>query len=764
MALPTVSVIIPGRNRPAFLREAILSAINQTLPPMEILVVDNGSDPDIREAIVRLVSLYDRVRFIALSRNHGAGHARNVGLEAARGDWILFLDDDDILFSDFLERCFEARAREDGAQMAVGRALRFQDGQSTTCPRDLITGFNLRAFQKDPVSARLTQGVAVGSCLVSRKAIGACRFSTLLCLGEDMLFWLDVFLRAAGPPALAAHAFVAIRQHPEQTTATKLQADGTPKLSITPIIPLVLKVLERADPWLTFWVRVLALYRGERTWHDFELLRLLVGRPDFAVRIVCNLAERRLARAGVWPWWRPTRVASPLPVGVQSSRPSLLFICGVVPSPSGTGVCMRPYHQLTALARTYSVHLLLVLSDPGEAKIPTSLRGLCQDIEIIPRTRHTGWSYRLWWRWRRGRGDVLAGELACPEFLRKTRAWGRSESFRRIHVFRLYLSPLAQALMRRFPLAPTSLDMDDIESKTRLSMAAVHHHRGERQMAFFCLREARLYQRLEDNFLPRVQKIFAASALDQATLARRFPGTPVMVLPNVVLLPSRLARRPARPVAEPRLDLSMLFVGSLRYFPNVDAMRHFAEDLAPALDALGVAWQLRVVGAPPPRLPWRRPARGDNRWTWAGWVKDLGPEYAAADVVVAPIRCGGGTRIKVLEAFAYQVPVVATSMALEGLPVEHGTHCLVADAPSAFAQACARLEREPALGRALAARAAELVRTGFTPETLDSLLREEGAGQQVEGGIHLPNVGFGHEALVEAGEVATVAGPPEVTP
>jgi O-antigen biosynthesis protein len=118
----------------------------------------------------------------------------------------------------------------------------------------------------------------------------------------------------------------------------------------------------------------------------------------------------------------------------------------------------------------------------------------------------------------------------------------------------------------------------------------------------------------------------------------------------------------------------------------------------------------------------------------------------------------------VLEAFAHQVPVVATSMALEGLPVKHGIHCLVADTPSAFAQACARLGRYPALGRALAARSIELVRAGFTPETLDNLLREEGAGQQVEGGVHLPNVGFGHEALVKTGEVAAVAGPPEVAP
>ena len=256
---------------------------------------------------------------------------------------------------------------------------------------------------------------------------------------------------------------------------------------------------------------------------------------------------------------------------------------------------MRPYRQLTALARTYAVHLLLALPQPGKAPIPASLRGLCRDIEIIPRTRHTGWSYRLWWRWRRWRGQALAGELACPELLRKTRVWARPVPFERIHVFRLYLSPMAQALMCRFPSASTSLDMDDLESRTRMSIAAVHRRGGERRRALFYLREARAYRRLEDSFLPRVQKIFTASILDQAALARRFPGTRVGVLPNVVLLPSL----PARPTAKPGRSLSILFVGTLSYFPNVDALRHFAEDLAPALDALGLAWRLRVVGAPP---------------------------------------------------------------------------------------------------------------------------------------------------------------------
>jgi glycosyltransferase involved in cell wall biosynthesis len=77
--------------------------------------------------------------------------------------------------------------------------------------------------------------------------------------------------------------------------------------------------------------------------------------------------------------------------------------------------------------------------------------------------------------------------------------------------------------------------------------------------------------------------------------------------------------------------------------------------------------------------------------TVVGEVPDVLPELAAADVAVVPVRFGGGTRIKILEAFAYGVPVVSTTVGCEGLDVVDGEHLLVADTPDSFAAACARI-------------------------------------------------------------------------
>jgi glycosyltransferase involved in cell wall biosynthesis len=91
----------------------------------------------------------------------------------------------------------------------------------------------------------------------------------------------------------------------------------------------------------------------------------------------------------------------------------------------------------------------------------------------------------------------------------------------------------------------------------------------------------------------------------------------------------------------------------------------------------------------------------------------VAPYYDRADVVVVPLRAGGGTRIKVLEAFAHRVPVVATPMGAEGLEVSPGRHLLVGDGPDALAAACLRLLRDPALGRQLAADAHALVKRRY---------------------------------------------------
>src|SRR5262245_58814803 len=99
----TVSVIIPNYNYGRFLREALDSALNQTLPPLEVIVVDDGSTDESPEI---LESYGDRIRVIR-QKNQGVGIARNTGAEAARGELLAFLDADDYWFPQKLEKQVE---------------------------------------------------------------------------------------------------------------------------------------------------------------------------------------------------------------------------------------------------------------------------------------------------------------------------------------------------------------------------------------------------------------------------------------------------------------------------------------------------------------------------------------------------------------------------------------------------------------------------------------------------------------------------------
>ena len=87
-----VSVIIPVHNRPALLKRAILSVRNQTLAPLEIIVVDDGSD---KHSLTDTIASFPEVHFYK-QENHGVSHARNSGVKKAKGEWIAFLDSDDI--------------------------------------------------------------------------------------------------------------------------------------------------------------------------------------------------------------------------------------------------------------------------------------------------------------------------------------------------------------------------------------------------------------------------------------------------------------------------------------------------------------------------------------------------------------------------------------------------------------------------------------------------------------------------------------------
>jgi glycosyltransferase involved in cell wall biosynthesis len=140
----------------------------------------------------------------------------------------------------------------------------------------------------------------------------------------------------------------------------------------------------------------------------------------------------------------------------------------------------------------------------------------------------------------------------------------------------------------------------------------------------------------------------------------------------------------------------------MQYAPNRDGVRHFAEAIFPTVRAAVPDATLYLVGHRPPLSP-------SPQVVVTGRVADATPYYEAARVAVVPLRAGGGTRLKILEAMAHARPVVSTSVGCEGLDVRHGEHLLIADAPSAFAGAVIELLRSAPLRARLADNGRRLV-------------------------------------------------------
>lgn len=158
---------------------------------------------------------------------------------------------------------------------------------------------------------------------------------------------------------------------------------------------------------------------------------------------------------------------------------------------------------------------------------------------------------------------------------------------------------------------------------------------------------------------------------------------------------------------------SLVFVGAMSYPPNVAAMRYFTQSVLPHVRRWRDDVRLTIVGRDPSRAVL---AMASKSVEVTGFVDDVRPFLAAGRVFVAPMVSGSGIKNKVLEAMAMALPVVATSLAVEGLPIRHGENAMVADEPRAFASAIRQLLDDPQKARQIARAGRVLVERDYTWE------------------------------------------------
>jgi glycosyltransferase involved in cell wall biosynthesis len=168
-------------------------------------------------------------------------------------------------------------------------------------------------------------------------------------------------------------------------------------------------------------------------------------------------------------------------------------------------------------------------------------------------------------------------------------------------------------------------------------------------------------------------------------------------------------------LAEPRPN-ALIYNGALTYSANYDAMQWFLACIYPRIKNTVPDITLAITGSTQ-GVDMTKLAL-DDTVTLSGYVDDIRCLVAAASVCVVPIRQGGGTRLKILEAMALGTPVVATAKGAEGLDVVDGEHLLVADDPEAFARRTVELLGNPGLRASLTTNARRLVEARYSWEAI----------------------------------------------
>jgi glycosyltransferase involved in cell wall biosynthesis len=388
----------------------------------------------------------------------------------------------------------------------------------------------------------------------------------------------------------------------------------------------------------------------------------------------------------------------------------ILALADEVPWPPTSGYRIRLDTTLRALAAIGQVDLWCVLHDERGAEaasVPPGEWGATRiEVRLDPVRRSPVQRLVRWVAGRRPR------ELAWHDERANRRALA---GFARPPYDLVWYSGAATFL--RFSgvvEAPTIVDFVDLPDGVLAHRRAVPvSSRRERAARLADGIDERRWRRLQQRIALNAAAVVVCSEIDRA----RFGAAKACVVPNVYRAPEP----PATGHDPPAAGGDLLFVGLLTYPPNTDAVRFLAREVLPRVRERVPDARARVVGRHDGVLADLESVPGLQL---LGPVDDLDPVLRAADVAVVPIRYGGGTRVKILEAFAYRIPVVSTVIGCEGLDVEPERELLVADDAPAFAGACVRLLTDAECRTALTAAAFARWDADHRPEAAMRLVRQ----------------------------------------
>jgi glycosyltransferase involved in cell wall biosynthesis len=279
-------------------------------------------------------------------------------------------------------------------------------------------------------------------------------------------------------------------------------------------------------------------------------------------------------------------------------------------------------------------------------------------------------------------------------------------------IFAHRLAAMCPILETSCPLPPVIFDLDDVEHRSFLSQITKPPHWRGKKLCYLQIPSLMLGERRAIKLAART---FVCSDVDQRALQRLYRTGRIDVVPNSVAIP------PDSDTGDDEENL-VTFVGELAYPPNVDAVEFFINHVWPLVLRENPKARFIVAGRHREMAPsYHRKVPGVS---FTGFVDTLTQIYRNTAVICCPIRSGGGTRIKIIEAAAHSKAILATTFGASGLSFENGRHLLLRDTAEALAQGCIALLNDRQLRRRLGNAARDFVIECYDREHVISRVRD----------------------------------------
>lgn len=380
------------------------------------------------------------------------------------------------------------------------------------------------------------------------------------------------------------------------------------------------------------------------------------------------------------------------------TRLSILYASQMPASPPRFGAQARMHGLMSELGRRHDLTAVVLIDDEFDAdECRAAMMAYCRDVIVVPNPYgRDGLAKRL--LQARSLASVHSYERMRVTVPALQEVLDRVLTERRFDIVNLVFPNLGHLNFDQFPAGEKRPRLVVDSHEIAYDLARQYSETGGTAVRrLYAQANWRKLRHDELGSYRRADGVYLCSVADERRLLDEAPGARTAVVPNAADV-DYFQPRATDPPADGR---TLVYFGLLSTTPNIDGVTHFVRDIWPHISSAHPDSRIKIIGGrPPPSLH----ALAGPQVSLTGFVDDLRPHLAAAAVLVVPLRLGGGTRLKIVEAMAMGKAIVSTSLGAEGIDAVAGRDILIADDPSSFAAAVNGLLADPA-------RAAEIGRS-----------------------------------------------------